>query len=466
MKNKSYSSFFRLLPLLTIILLGANEIAAQQVVSGVYVGGHIRRNRPSTISTLRNSGFTYVILFNVHVESDGTLTTDGETIVKNGEYVFTKTQPYYQQDVANLKTAPTSIQRVEICIGGWGNTSYENIKKLVNSSGTASNSILYKNFKALKDALPEIDAVNNDDEHCYDAETASKFHIMMHRLGYKTTLAPYTNKSFWTSLCSKIHASRPWAVDRVMVQCYDGGAYNNPSDWNFSECKTRHAGRTNYQTEMNKSIAQMETWYKNKAAIGGFVWVYNDETWNLNQWASAMNRTFQCMTVAQEDVVINCYSEYNYGGYCVGLPAGEFTQADLALYGIAANDISSVELAKEGYKIRMFRSVNCTGTSYSCMRSIARMTTSYNNAIRSITIIPDEETGIRDIAAPEPSLYPKEGAINIQHARGELISIFNAAGHMVYSAKAEQNDETISLQSLPSGIYIIHAGNKTAKVKR
>lgn len=461
-----YSSSSKLLTLLVIILIGANDLLAQQVVSGIYVGGHIRRNRPSTISTLRNSGFTYVILFNVHVESDGTLTTDGETIVKNGEYVFTKTQPYYQQDVANLKTVPTSIQRVEICIGGWGNTSYDNIKKLVNSSGTGINSILYKNFKALKDALPEIEAVNNDDEHCYDAETASKFHIMMHRLGYKTTLAPYTNKSFWTNLCSKIHANRPWAVDRIMVQCYDGGAYNNPSDWNFSGCKTRHAGRTNYQTDMNTSIAQMETWFNNKAATGGFVWVYNDETWDLNKWAAAMNRTFQCMTVAQEDIVLNCYSEYNYGGYCVGLPAGEFTQADLALYGIAANDISSVELVKEGYKIRLFRSANCSGTSYNCTRSIARMTTTYNNTIRSITIIPDKDTAVRNLTSEGISLHPENEAINIRYARGEFISIYNASGHMVYSGRVEQNDETISLHSLPHGIYIIHVGDQTAKVKR
>lgn len=456
----------KLLFLFITTLLGTGDLLAQQVVSGIYVGGHIRRNRPNTISTLRNSGFTYVILFNVHVESDGTLTTDGETIVKNGEYVFAKTQPHYQEDVANLKTAPTSIQRVEICIGGWGNTSYDNIKKLVSSSGTGSNSILYKNFKALKDALPEVEAVNNDDEHCYDAESASKFHIMMHRLGYKTTLAPYTNKSFWTSLCSKIHSNRPWAVDRIMVQCYDGGAYNNPTDWNFNGCTTRHAGRTNYQTDMNTSIAQMETWYKSNAATGGFVWVYNDETWNLNQWASAMNRTFHCMTVPQEDVVINCYSEYNYKGYCVGLPEGEFTQADLALYGIAANDISSVEIAKEGYKIRMFRSVDCTGGSYVCSRNTARMTSAYNNAIRSITIMPDEETSVSSIASTEISLHPENEAINIQHGRGELLSIYNASGHMIYSAKVEQNDETISLSSLPHGIYIIHVGNKTAKVKR
>lgn len=44
--------------------------------SGVYVGGHIRRERPGTITKLKESGFTYVILFNINVESDGTLKTD------------------------------------------------------------------------------------------------------------------------------------------------------------------------------------------------------------------------------------------------------------------------------------------------------------------------------------------------------------------------------------------------------
>ena len=59
-----------------------------QAGSGVYVGGHIRRERPNTVTKLKNSGFTYVILFNVDVQEDGTLKTDGETICKDGEYVF------------------------------------------------------------------------------------------------------------------------------------------------------------------------------------------------------------------------------------------------------------------------------------------------------------------------------------------------------------------------------------------
>ena len=72
----------------TFILLGAilflADAYSQNEVSGIYAGGHIRRGRPGTITKLRNSGFTYLILFNVNVEADGTLTTDGETICKNG----------------------------------------------------------------------------------------------------------------------------------------------------------------------------------------------------------------------------------------------------------------------------------------------------------------------------------------------------------------------------------------------
>ena len=57
---------------LGIMMLGNTTGYAQQnEVSGVYIGGHIRRERPGTIATLRNSGFTYALLFNVHVDKGG-----------------------------------------------------------------------------------------------------------------------------------------------------------------------------------------------------------------------------------------------------------------------------------------------------------------------------------------------------------------------------------------------------------
>ena len=108
--------------LIGCLLLGPGTPAAAQ--SGIYVGGHFRRERSHTVVDLKASGFTYVILFNINVEPNGDLTTDGETVCKDGRYVFGQTSPHYAADVAALKVAPTSIIRVETCVGGWGNHSY------------------------------------------------------------------------------------------------------------------------------------------------------------------------------------------------------------------------------------------------------------------------------------------------------------------------------------------------------
>ena len=369
--------------------------------SGVYVGGHIRRERPATITTLKNSGFTYVILFNVSVEADGTLTTDGETICKDGEYVFDKTQPHYIGDVKSLKEWPTAIERIEICIGGWGNESYSRIRDLINAHGTVANTVLYRNFKALKDQLPEIDAVNNDDEHCYDVTTAVRFHAMMKQLGYRTTVAPYTNKDYWQSLVSQMNSACPGACDCVMVQCYDGGAGNQPRDWHL-EGLPLHAGRTNYQTDMQTSIAQMQTWRDEDNVTGAFVWVYNDETWSLNQWASAMNRVFPTKTT--QEPVLWLYSDNNFGGYCVALPEGRYGTGELAAWGISDKDIASFEM-KEGYRLTAYTANDLTGTSREWTDTqLARMS-AWANRISSLKVEKTEASAVQ-IPGNSPSAAP------------------------------------------------------------
>lgn len=362
-------------------------------VSGVYVGGHIRRQRPSTITTLRNSGFTYVILFNVHVTEDGTLTTDGDTICYNGKYVFDSKHPHYQEDIANLKTEPTSITRVEICVGGAGDGSYANIRKFINSKGTGTSTMLYRNFRALKRAVPEIEAVNNDIEADWDVDTSAKFHIMMANMGYKTTFCPYNLKDYyWIPLHNQIRASKPKAVDRVMIQCYDGGAgnVNSVGSWNFTGVTERHAGLMYYSNDwsVDKNMAQFQKWKDDGVATGGFVWVYNSEEWDLNAWASGMNRIFGAITVPEEEVAVRLYSENNYGGYCVSLPEGEFSQGDLAVYGLKAKDLSSMEIVDDFYQIKLYKSTNCTGSS-ATRRKSAKTLSTWNNVVCSIIVEPN-----------------------------------------------------------------------------
>ena len=363
--------------LLILVFSGVSKTIAQS--TGVYVGGHIRRERPGTIEKLRNSGFTYIILFNINVEPDGTLTTDGETVCKDGKYVFGNTQPNYVSDIKKLKQAPTTISRIEICIGGWGNESFSHIKELINSHGVGSGTILYKNFKALKNAIPEIDAVNNDDEHCYDVATAVKFHQMMYELGYKTTIAPYTNRSFWENLVSQLGDR----CDRVLIQCYDGGAGNNPSDWHLGN-RAVHAGRMNYQDGgVDACVAQMESWKKNNGVSGGFIWVYNDETWNLNQWATRMLRVFG--TKKCDDCIAILYADSDYRGYSTSLGEGSYTQAELAMYGISAKDISSLKVTP-GFKVTIYEGDNFNGKSKSYIASESFVGEEWNDKMSSLKV--------------------------------------------------------------------------------
>ena len=371
--------------LLILVFSGVSKTIAQS--TGVYVGGHIRRERPGTIEKLRNSGFTYIILFNINVEPDGTLTTDGETVCKDGKYVFGNTQPNYVSDIKKLKQAPTTISRIEICIGGWGNESFRRIKELINRHGVGSGTILYKNFKALKNAIPEIDAVNNDDEHCYDVATAVKFHQMMYELGYKTTIAPYTNRSFWENLVSQLGDR----CDRVLIQCYDGGAGNNPSDWHLGN-RAVHAGRMNYQEGgVDACVAQMESWKKNNGVSGGFIWLYNDETWNLNQWATRMLRVFG--TKKCDDSIAILYADSDYRGYSKSLGEGSYTQADLAMYGISAKDISSLKVTK-GFKITLYENADFTGNSKSWTTDASFVGGDWNDKACSVRIEPNGKSGL------------------------------------------------------------------------
>ena len=214
-----------------MLLAGAADVCAQ---SGIYACGHMRRHRDYAITNLRNSGYTTAILFNVNVEEDGSLTTDyswssqtaaeaGGIICRDGAYVFDKYQPHYVSDVQALLTEPTSVNRIEICIGGWGNGSYGNIRKLVERDGTGEETVLYRNFKALKEALPEIVAVNNDQEQDYNLASAVSFHRMLAEIGYKTTIAPYTNKSYWQNFVRQLN-STPGTCELVYLQIYGGGA--------------------------------------------------------------------------------------------------------------------------------------------------------------------------------------------------------------------------------------------------
>jgi hypothetical protein len=221
------------------------------------------------------SGFTTLITFAMHVNPDGTLMIAGVACT-NGVYVGPTN---WGSLVATLKAPPTTVTRYEVCIGGWQDTSYDNIKSLVASQGTRPGSILYKNFQALKNAVPRIDAINDDDEQTYDLNSSTNFANLLGSLGYKFTLVPYTAQSFWVNLKNSVTN-----CDCVYLQCYEGGAGNDPGEWNaaFGNGVVVIPG----QESNTASPAIFHNWFLETGVQGGFY--YPDVVFNSTYWSAAI----------------------------------------------------------------------------------------------------------------------------------------------------------------------------------
>lgn len=95
------------------------------------------------------------------------------------------------------------------------------------ASGSGSETNVYKNFAALKTAWT-LDAVNNDDESEYEVDSTVQFARMVAEIGYKYSIVPYTRRDFWEAVVVELGTD---IVDGVYLQCYDGGANNDPSEW-------------------------------------------------------------------------------------------------------------------------------------------------------------------------------------------------------------------------------------------
>jgi hypothetical protein len=279
--------------LFLFILLTTFELHAQ---SAIFAGGPIYYDDYS-IDELRNSGFTTVIVWTIHINENGDLNFNGEFLAcKDGEYVGYKKYPSFPKKLSLLKSSPTSINRIEIGLSAWGSKTFDNVKKLVDSLGIGENTVLYKNFKSLLENIPVIDAVNFDDESTYDEKSATDFAIMLSDIGFKVTLAPYTEIKFWSDLTSNTNRQRPGTIDIIYLQCYDGGKDNNPSQWTdlFGAIPV-HPGLWDKYDSPKQVKDHLLAWEKTCKIDGAFIWLYDDfkNSVLVADYANAINNSLE-----------------------------------------------------------------------------------------------------------------------------------------------------------------------------
>ena len=231
----------------------------------------------SNTAALTSSGFNSLIIFNIGIIDNGDIMYYSNTpgskdalVASNGSYVGGAA---LAAKVLSFKTGNSSIDRVEI------STNAQHVKDLMHSPGADSTTNLYRNFAALKTAW-NLDALNSDDESIYDVASTVKFAQMLGVIGYKYTIAPYTNTAFWVSIKTQLNKDldNP-LVDRVYLQCYDGGADNDPRSWQSSLGMkvvpllwVTNDSKPSDGTTAAQAKSRFSGWEKGGALAGGGYW--------------------------------------------------------------------------------------------------------------------------------------------------------------------------------------------------
>jgi hypothetical protein len=285
----------RIRPLVAVMLAVLASLAIRQVAhagtSGIFGGGPFYINATNNINEIKNSGFTEAVVWNIEVRPNGDLNFNGEfPLVSNGTYIGDQTHPDFASNMAVLKTG--TIKRITFSIGSSNVGDFEDIKALVDAQGTGPNSILFRNFDALKVAIPSVDALDFDDENSFDQASTVQFAVMLGNLGYHVVLDPFANAGYWTSVASAVNAQLPGTIDSVHLQAYAGGSGNNPcSGWNFGSVAV-FPGLWDQNDTPAQVQSIMTAWHNQCGITGGFMWLYDDFVGNglVTQYAAAINK--------------------------------------------------------------------------------------------------------------------------------------------------------------------------------
>ena len=259
-----------------LLITAGSSQSAGATSAAIFGGGPVYSGGLPVMNTLRSSGFSTVVLWTIHVYGNGDLVLNDQLIVSVGAYVGASTWP---AQLATLKQSPTSVNRIKVSVGSWGVNDFLAVKNLIASQGTNSSGVLYRNFQALRSSTG-ADAIDFDDETLYDVATMVTFGQMLASLGYKVSLCPYNNSAVWQSVKSQLGN----VVDAVYLQCYAGGAGNNPATWNgyFGGLKVHpglwclHGGGCSSGDSAASVEAKMTNWKSSAGITGGFMWLFDD----------------------------------------------------------------------------------------------------------------------------------------------------------------------------------------------
>lgn len=263
----------------------------------MYPNTNNKQSVQQTISQLQNSGFYTAILGLFHIgrndneigayQNPGDIYFNNTLVFSDGEFVGYRgygKDPSWPDLVASIKGG--TVSTVCASIGGGGVFDYTTIAEIYHNNGNSFDKTnLEKNFRTMKTVLPDISIIDMDNEDNWtDVDSFVAFCKMLIDIGFAITFCPYTDKSFWTDSLKALNTSNPGAVKWWNLQCYDGGAPNDPATWasaitsaipGFSTDGYILAGDWTNDTPAGVQ-ALMSGFQKESCVGGGFIWTLDN----------------------------------------------------------------------------------------------------------------------------------------------------------------------------------------------
>lgn len=258
------------------------------IMAAIYGGGPLYSGGSAVIADLKRSGFTTVIAWSVHVSTNGDLVYNDTKIVSGGTCIG---DPDWPARLSDLKEGG-SVNRLLFSVGSGGVSDFGHIKDLIASQGTGPDSILCRNFRSLKAAIPVIDGIDFDDEDLYHQATIVQFAQMLNGMGYQVTFCPYTYTTFWVDCLQALNSKTPGLVTGFSLQCCAGGTGNDPQAWITAIADAMGSGFDARgfvfpglwcshgsgcaEGDCPEDVAGQFRDWRSSGIRGGFIWLYDD----------------------------------------------------------------------------------------------------------------------------------------------------------------------------------------------
>lgn len=275
-------------------------------VAGAYITGLFNNGQWSgqeTEDQLLASEMNDYIFWSLHVSPTGDLNYNNVSLAKGGTLNTAVSGPIQAMIQA---AAGQGVSSFYFSIGAGGVSDWQNIETILDNGGDNQKNLFANLAQLVSLGVTGFD-FDYEENISNPVGTISATAELLHKtFGSVITFCPYMDQTMWLNALQQIYddlGTQP--VVAYNLQCYSGGAGNDPKDWINTIQQASGTGVSNPPGFVRPGLAvatsgsypnmdpsQMTSWLQQYTLSGAWIWnseeVVNGREYTLGEYASAI----------------------------------------------------------------------------------------------------------------------------------------------------------------------------------